>query len=402
MPKYTWVGTTKQGARKRGEMDAEHTLFVEEKLKKEGIKILSVKEKTEPSWNIEVFKKAVTTKDVVIFSRQFATMINAGLPIVQALDILGTQNDHPEMKKIILQIKASVESGKTLSQAMDAYVKVFGKLFVNLVKAGEASGQLDRVLLRVAEYIEKNAKMIRKIKSAMTYPALVLVVAFVVTGILLVYAIPVFQKMFKEMGAELPALTQSVIRLSENAQAYKFEIVGVVLAIFLGVKFLLKTEKGSLAFDETVLYIPGVGTLIKKILVARFTRTMATMMSSGVGILDALSIVAEGAGNKVLEKGLVEVRSRISEGTSMASALGQVKVFPSMVVQMIAVGESTGTLDTMLGKIADFYDDEVETSIGVLMSSLEPIIMSFLAVVMGGLVISMYLPVFSMASAVGR
>jgi type IV pilus assembly protein PilC len=401
MPTFIWEAKTRVGEFKRGEMEAASADVVTQRLRGQNLQVSKVKKKP-LQINIRMpGSTGIETKEMVVFTRQFATMIDAGLPLVQCLDILGTQQPNPDFRKILLDVKATVESGSTLAEALKKHPKVFDKLFVNLVAAGEAGGILDTILNRLATHIEKNMKMIKEVKSAMTYPIITLVVSGGVTLVLLLFVIPTFQKMFADFGSALPAPTQFVVDLSNFVRKNVVWIFGTIAAIVVGYKMMLRSPRGHELFDAALLKAPILGELTRKVAVAKFTRTLGTMLSSGVPILEALDIVAATAGNLVVEKGLKTVRARISEGKTMAQPLAELPVFPPMVVQMIAVGESTGAMDTMLNKIADFYDDEVDSAIGAMMAALEPLIMGFLAIVLGGFVIAMYLPVFSMAGAVG-
>ena len=406
MGNYAWEGRSRQGERKTGELEAQDLETAREKLRGQGLVLSRLEEKRpRPPTPLQraaaavqtVFAPKVSTKDLVVFTRQFATMIDAGLPMVQSLELLASQEANTTFKAAIFAIKERVETGKTLSDALAQHPKIFNRLYVNLVAAGESAGVLDTILGRLGNYIEKNMKLVKQIKSAMIYPVLVLVVALLVTVALLVFVIPIFEKMFREMGATLPAPTQMVIDMSNWMQSNIVYLIAGGIGITYGFRRILGTKRGRWIFDSALLRLPIFGPLTRKVAVANFTRTLGTMLSSGVNILEALDIVAGTAGNVVVERGLLQVRSKIAEGKAMAVLLAELPVFPSMVVQMIAVGESTGALDNMLNKIADFYDDEVEAAVGTMMAALEPLIMSFLAVLLGGLVISMYLPVFSMA-----
>jgi type IV pilus assembly protein PilC len=343
----------------------------------------------------------VTEKDIVVMTRQFATMIDAGLPLVQCLEILFSQQDNKTFKRILKNIKEDVEEGSTFADALKKHPDVFDDLFVNLVAAGEIGGILDIILNRLAAYIEKAATLKRKVKGAMTYPIVVMVIAVMVVAVILIFVIPVFESMFADFGKALPLPTQIVVAMSEFLQNYiLYIIVGFVLLMFAFRRFY-KTEKGRALVDKLVLKLPVFGMLIRKVAVAKFTRTLGTMISSGVPILDSLDIVAATAGNMTIEEAIRETRRSISEGRTIAEPLADSEVFPSMVVQMISVGEATGALDTMLGKIADFYDDEVDAAVDALTAMLEPFMMVFLGGTIGGLVIAMYLPIFQMAGAVG-
>jgi type IV pilus assembly protein PilC len=401
MPVFVWEARARSGETRNGEMEAQSEDLVRQRLRAQSLQVTKL---TKKPMQISIKLpggSAVTTKDLVVFTRQFATMIDAGLPLVQCLDILGTQNENPVFKKILLDVKTSVESGTSLAEALGKHPKVFDRLFVGLVAAGEAAGVLDTILNRLASYIEKNMKLIKQVRSAMVYPAIVVVVAFVVSIAMLIWVIPVFQKMFQDFGQALPGPTQLVVDLSEFVRSNILFILIGVAGLVVAYVMAKRSPKVIRTFDRLILRAPAVGQLVQKVAVAKFTRTLGTMLSSGVPILEALEIVASTAGNTVVEEGLRAVKSKIAEGKTIAQPLSEIPVFPPMVVQMISVGESSGALDTMLNKIADFYDDEVDAAVGTMMSMLEPMIMAFLAVLLGGLVISMYLPVFSMAGAVG-
>jgi type IV pilus assembly protein PilC len=343
----------------------------------------------------------VTTKDLLVFTRQFSVMIDAGLPLVQALEILGTQADNLAFRKILLAVKVKVESGSTFADALADHPKVFDQLFVQLVRAGEIGGILDTILQRLGAYIEKNEKLARRIKGAMMYPSVVLTLAIGVTIVLLVFVTPTFEKMFKDFGGALPAPTQLIIDLSHAMVDNWYWLVAVPVALVVGFKAFTRNPRGQELWHAFILKSPMFGPLVRKVAVARFTRTLGTMLSSGVPILDGLEIVAKTAGNRIIEKGILYVRAKISEGKNIAGPLAETGVFPPMVVQMIGVGEATGAMDAMLNKVADFYDDEVDVAVAGLTSMVEPIIMVFVGIVVGGFMISMYLPIFSLASVVG-
>jgi type IV pilus assembly protein PilC len=327
-------------------------------------------------------------------------MIDAGLPIIQCLDILFAQQDNATFKKILKSLKESVEGGNTLAESLKKYPKEFDSLYGNMVAAGEAGGILDVILRRLSNYLEKSAKLKKQIKSAMMYPLITLAIALIVVVVILVFVIPVFQEMFADFGKELPVPTQIVVNASEIVKKKIHYLIVAVILFILAYKKFYKTPKGRALIDDTFLKLPIVGMLIRKVAVAKFTRTMGTMMASGVAILDALDIVAKTAGNTTVEKAIYSVRSGISEGRTMADPLSESGVFPSMVCSMIAVGESTGALDTMLEKIADFYEEEVDAAVENLTSAIEPLMMVFMGTLIGGLVVSMYLPVFQMAGAI--
>ncbi len=405
MPLYQWEGRTKNGAVKKGEMEAADDATVMMRLRKQQIFPTKVKVKTVKK--MSVIGGKVKEKDIVIFTRQFATMIDAGLPLVQCLDILASQQESPVFKKILFQVKEDVESGSTFADALRKHPKTFNDLFVNLIAAGEVGGILDTILNRLSAYIEKSMKLKKQIKGAMVYPASVIAIAIIVVTVILIFVIPVFQKMFDQLGSSLPTLTQYVVNLSEFLQANPLGIPNVFLMLIVFgiivyvVKVIYGTEKGREIIDDLLLKAPVFGPLIRKTAVAKFTRTLSTMLTSGVPILDALEIVARTAGNKTIEKAILKTRVSISEGKTIAEPLAETKVFPPMVVQMIAVGEATGAMDTMLSKIADFYEDEVDAAVAALTAMLEPMLMVFLGGAIGGIVIAMYLPIFSIAGAIG-
>jgi type IV pilus assembly protein PilC len=398
MPLFIWEGRTRAGEVRSGEMEAADKDVVMQRLQQQQIQSPKVKKKP-VEINIKI-GTGINTKEVVVFTRQFATMIDAGLPLVQCMEILGSQQQNVHFKKVIMTVKGDVESGSTLADSMAKHPKVFDSLFVNLTAAGEVGGILDTILNRLASYMEKNLKLVRQVKGAMTYPTMVLIVACAVTAVLLVFVIPVFEKMFMDFGGTLPAPTQIVIDLSKGLRAHIAPvIISLIVLIFL-IRALNRTRRGKLVFHTIQLSAPVLGPLFRKVAVAKFTRTLGTMVSSGVPILDALQITARSSGNVVIENAVMYARERISEGRTMADPLSETGVFPAMVVQMIAVGESTGAMDTMLQKIADFYEEEVDVAVGALTAMLEPMMMVFLGVILGGLIIAMYLPIFEMASAI--
>lgn len=401
MPTFIYEGKTRTGEVKKGEMDADTADVVRQRLRSQRLQVKRVKKKPKEIVIRMPGSTGIETKDIVVFTRQFATMIDAGLPLVQCLEILGSQMENEELRKVLNDVRGSVEQGSTLADALRRHPKVFNRLYVNLVAAGESGGILDTILNRLASYMEKNMKLAKTVRGALVYPVLVVTVSFVVTLVLLLWVIPIFQEMFQDFGSALPGPTQFVVDLSQFVQDNILWILLAVGGLVAGGSSVLKSKRGREIFDRLILKAPVFGPLIQKVAVAKFTRTLGTMLSSGVPILDALDIVAKTAGNSVVEQGLYRVKGRISEGQTMAQPLAEIPVFPPMVVQMISVGESTGAMDAMLSKIADFYDEEVDSAVGTMMSMLEPMIMAFLAVVLGGLVISMYLPVFTMAGAVG-
>jgi type IV pilus assembly protein PilC len=402
MPVYVWVAQTKKGRNLKGEIDAATEAIALSQLKKRNFTVKKLKLKPKDLFeNISFLKPKVTNKDLVVFTRQFSTMIDAGLPLVQGLTILAEQAENPTFKAILKEITKDVEGGSTLAEAMKKHPKVFDSLFVNLVAAGEVGGILDTILRRLAQFIEKAERLKGQIKGAMTYPIVVMAIAILVIAVILVFVIPVFEDMFKSFGSALPTPTQIVVNMSRFLKGNIHWVIIGLGALIYGFKRYRNTASGRKQTDTLFLKLPIFGNLLKKTAVARFTRTLGTMISSGVPILDALEIVAKTAGNVVIEEIIYEVRGSIAEGQTIAEPLSENDIFPGMVIQMIAVGEATGALDSMLEKIADFYDEEVDAAVAALTSMLEPLLMVFLGGSIGGLVIAMYLPIFGMAAAMG-
>jgi type IV pilus assembly protein PilC len=399
---WQWVAVTKKGRKLKGELEAATEQIAESQLKKRSLTILKLKPKPKDLFaGLAFMQPKVTNKDIVIFTRQFSTMIDAGLPLVQGLNILAEQNPNPTFKSILRQLTKDVEGGSTLAEAMKKHPKVFDNLFVNLIAAGEVGGILDTILQRLATFIEKAEELKSRIKGALTYPIVVIAIAFIVIAVILIFVIPVFQDMFSSFGSALPMPTQIVVNMSDFMKGNIHWIILAIIAFVYAFKQYAKTQGGRKTIDTWSLKLPVFGDLLKKTAVARFTRTLGTMMSSGVPILDSLEIVAKTAGNVVIEEIIYDVRGSIAEGQTIAEPLSENDIFPGMVIQMISVGEATGALDTMLGKIADFYDKEVDTAVDALTSMLEPLLMLFLGGAIGGLVVAMYLPIFTMAGAVG-
>ncbi|MEE2663533.1 MAG: type II secretion system F family protein [Myxococcota bacterium] len=399
MPVYAWAGRTRQGAAKKGVLEALNEAAVMAQLRSQGIVPGKVKAKPKDLEDIFPFlQPRITTKDLVVFTRQFAVMIDAGLPLVQCLQILGEQMENATFKKVCRDVRANVEQGSTFAEALAKHPKVFSPLFVNLVAAGEVGGILDTILNRLAAYLEKADKLARQVRGAMVYPVTVLCIAVGVISLLLVKVIPVFEQMFLDFGGVLPTPTQIVITLSEWLQAYLGHCVGGgALFLFCFFQARKRSDRFRYQTDRMFLAAPVFGPLLKKVAVARFTRTLGTMIASGVPILEALDIVGRTAGNMVIEEEIQYTRASISEGKTIAEPLQESKVFPGMVVQMIAVGEETGSMETMLSKIADFYDDEVDAAVVALTSLLEPLMIVFLGGAIGGILIAMYLPIFKIA-----
>lgn len=403
---YRWQGVSPRGETISGEMEAPTRDAVLARLRAQRIqpnptKIRERGKGLDREIKIPGLGESIKTKDVVVFTRQLGTMIDAGLPIVQCLDILAAQTENKKFRGVIRQLKDDVESGSTFTEALRKHGKIFDDLFVNMISAGEIGGILDTILQRLSVYMEKAMKLKAKIKGAMIYPATIITVATGVTTVLLIWVIPVFAELFSSFGQELPAPTQFVINLSNFTIAYFPYIFGTVIAIGVALRQLYQTENGRLQMDRMLLQAPVFGDLIRKSSIARFTRTLSTLVSSGVPILDALLITAKTSGNKVVERAVLATRLSISEGNSISEPLVASKVFPPMVCQMIAVGESTGALDAMLQKIAEFYEDEVDNMVANLTTLMEPLVILFLGIVIGGLVVSMYLPIFKLGSVIG-
>ncbi len=407
MATFAYVGRTRSGAVKKGELSAKTRDEAVDQLRKQSVVVTSLEEKKGGAggFNVNIsFGSGLTDKDLVVFTRQFGTMINAGLPLVQCLEILSTQSENKVLRETIGEVKTQVEAGSTFSDALRRHPKIFDDLYVNLVHAGEVGGLLDTILTRLAKYIEKAMKLKGQIKSAMIYPASIMGVAVVVITVLMIFVIPIFAKMFLELSGgkvALPGPTQIVIDTSNFFIAYWYVIFGGMVGIVVAIKKYYGTVKGRMVIDKLLLKVPVVGDLIRKASVAKFTRTLGTLLSSGVPLLDGMTICAKTSGNKVIEETLINARVSISGGKTIADPLSASGVFPKMVTHMIAVGESTGALDAMLGKIADFYEDEVDQAVASLTALLEPAMMVVLGTLIGFIVVAMYLPIFKMASAIG-
>jgi len=401
MPIYVWKGINSYGEKRKGKIEAADEKGVYAHLKKLRITPSSVKEAPKDLFaNVEMFKPKVTGKDIVIFTRQLSTMIDAGLPLVQSLEILSNQQDNPTFKKVLKEIRVDVETGATFADAMKKHGKIFDNLYCNMIEAGEIGGILDTILSRLAVFMEKSMKLKKRVKGAMTYPIICLCISIVILGVILVFVVPVFEKMFADFNAALPAPTQMVVHMSNFMKDNIFFMIGAIMASVFAFKKAYKTEQGKKKIDKALLNFPVFGPLIRKVAVAKFSRTLSTMLQSGVPILEALNVVARTAGNKVIEGAVFRVADAISEGRSITEPLDETGVFPNMVVQMIGVGEATGALDNMLSKIADFYDDEVDQAVDNLTAMIEPFMMVFLGGMIGGLVVAMYLPIFQMGNVV--
>ncbi|MCS6292177.1 MAG: type II secretion system F family protein [Nitrospira sp.] len=404
MATFAYVGRSKSGAVKKGELVAKSRDEAVDQLRKQSVVVTSLEEKGAKEGFKLSFGNGMTEKDLVVFTRQFGTMINAGLPLIQCLEILSTQSENAALRKAVGEIKGSVEGGSTFSDALRRHPKIFDDLYCNMVNAGEVGGLLDTILGRLSKHIEKAMKLKSQIKSAMVYPAAIMGIATIVITVLMIWVIPVFEKMFKEMSGgkmALPGPTQLVIDMSNFVQAAWYIILGVIVVAVIAFKKYYATPQGRLMVDKTVLKLPVFGDLIRKASVAKFTRTLGTLITSGVPLLEALSICAKTAGNKVIENVLMDARVSISGGKTISEPLAKSEAFPKMVTHMISVGESTGALDNMLGKIADFYEDEVDAAVTNMTALLEPMMMVFLGITVGFIVVAMYLPIFTMASAIG-
>jgi len=401
MPVFRYTGKTRAGAPQRGEIEASDRASATAVLRQRQILVTSIRPKSkELQIKIPGLGSKITEQAVVIFTRQFATMIDAGLPLVQCLDILARQAENKEFARVIGQVKTDVESGDSFADALRKHPRVYSDFYVNMVEAGETGGILDTILARLAAYMEKASALKSQVKGAMVYPAVIIGIAIIVVVFLLLYVIPVFADMFASFGGTLPAPTRFVMFLSDLVKdyiLYVIPLVGVLIWLF---KRFYKTEKGRLTVDTLLLKLPVFGPLIQKVAVAKFTRTLGTLVSSGVPIIDGLEITARTAGNKVVEGAVLSIISSIKEGQTIAEPLGRQAIFPPMVVQMIEVGENAGALDAMLNKIADFYDQEVDTAVAALTKLMEPMLMVFLGTVIGGMVVAMYLPIFKIAGAI--
>jgi len=398
MPVFEYKGKTLAGKQVQGELKAKNRAELERLLR--GNKILASSISKKPAQIKIKFGSGIKKIDISRFTRQFATMISAGLPMVQCLEILSSQMESAEFRKVIMNVKESVQSGATLSEALGKHKKVYDDLYVNMVEAGEVGGALDTILIRLAQYREKSDRLIRKVKGALVYPIVVMIVAMGVTFAMLRFIVPIFAKMFTGMGAELPAPTKAVLVISKFLQDNTLVIIFLFIAAIVAFRLYLKNPRGRLAFDGFKLNMPLLGNLIRKSAISRFTRTLSTLLSSGVAILDALNITAKTSGNMVLQNAIKKSMVSIAEGETITKPLKDVGVFPPMVTQMISVGEKTGGLDDMLSKIADFYDEEVDVAVAALTSVIEPIIIVLMGALIGGILIAMYLPMFDIVGQI--
>ena len=401
MPVYVWKGKNSYGEKRKGEVEALDQKAALAHVKRLRISNPVVKEKPKDLLeNIAFFQPNVTGKDIVIFTRQLSTMIDAGLPLVQGIEILEKQQSNSTFRNALGEIRQDVEAGSTLADSMRKKPKIFDNLFTNMIEAGETGGILDTILGRLASFMEKSMTLKKKVKGAMTYPTICLAISLLILVVILVFVVPVFTTMFDDFGSSLPLPTQIVVDLSDFFKNnFLYIIIGFFIVVMI-VKKIYATEKGRLTIDKGLLHSPVIGVLLRKVAVAKFTRTLSTMLQSGVPILEALQVVAKTAGNKVIENAVFRVGDSIAEGRPIAEPLEECGVFPNMVVQMINVGETVGALDTMLEKIADFYDEEVDQAVDNLTAMIEPFMMVFLGGMIGGLVVAMYLPIFKIASVV--
>ncbi len=401
MPVYIWEGKAAKGTIQKGETNAPSEKILRQILKAQKINVSKVKQKPKDIFeNVAFMQPGVKTKDLIVFTRQFSTMIDAGLPLIQGLDILANQEENPTFKKVLMQVKLDVEGGSSLAEALKKHPKVFDNLYVNLVAAGEMGGILDTILQRLAAYIEKNARLVSKVKGALIYPVTIMIIAVAVIIVMLLFVIPVFAEMFTDFGSELPGLTQFVVNISDFLRNNWIVLTVIFAALFFAFKRFRSTDRGEYTVDKYLLKATVIGDLLRKVAVAKFTRTLGTLITSGVPILDGMDVVAKTAGNRVVEEAINNTKQSISEGKTIAAPLEESGVFPPMVCQMVAVGESAGSLDSMLEKIADFYEEEVDTAVDAITALIEPVMMVFLGGTVGTMLIAMYLPIFKIAGAI--
>ncbi|MDD1619216.1 MAG: type II secretion system F family protein [Methylococcaceae bacterium] len=397
---FIWEGVDKNRKKINGVIPAKSEIIARSELRRQGYRVTKIKKKPKPLFGARV--KAITPGDIAIFSRQLATMLSAGVPLVQAFDIIGKGHENPSMQIMLLSIKADIEGGDTMAEALKKKPLYFDELFCNLVEAGEHAGVLETLLDKIATYKEKTESMKKKIKKAMTYPIAVIVVAFIVTAILLLFVVPVFEDMFKSFGADLPAFTRMVVNMSEWLKEWWWIVLGIIiLAIYVFGYFKKRSRSFNHFLDKTLLKIPVVGLIINKSAIARFSRTLSTMSAAGVPLVDALQSVSGACGNIIYAEAVLKMREEVATGQRLQFAMSQAKLFPHMVQQMVAIGEESGSMDAMLAKVADFYEEEVDNLVDNLSSLMEPIIMVILGILIGGLIVAMYLPIFKMGAAVG-
>ncbi|MGZ5575983.1 MAG: type II secretion system F family protein [Methylobacter sp.] len=397
---FIWAGIGKNKQKSGGIISAKNEAIAKAELRRQGYRVTKFKQKPKPLFSAKV--QAITPGDIAVFARQLATMLKAGVPLVQSFDIVGKGHDNASMEALLLGIKADIESGDTLAEALNKRPLYFDELFCNLVAAGEQAGVLETLLDKIASYKEKSESMKKKIKKALTYPIAVIVVAFVVTAILLIFVVPVFADMFKSFGADLPAFTKMVVSMSEWMQEWWYILVGTVVGtVYVFMYFKKRSRPFNHFLDKTLLKLPIVGIILHKSAVARFARTLATMSAAGVPLVEALESVAGACGNIIYSEAVLKMREEVATGQRLQFAMQQVDLWPNMVIQMVAIGEESGAMDSMLLKVADFFDEEVDNLVDNLSSLMEPIIMCILGILVGGLVVAMYLPIFKMGAAVG-
>ena len=397
---FIWEGTDKNRKKTQGVIPAKSEIIAKTELRRQGYRVTKIRKKPRPLFKARI--KAITPGDIAVFSRQLATMLKAGVPLVQAFDIVGKGHDNPSMQVMLLSVKADVEGGDTLAEALKKKPLYFDDLFCNLVEAGEHAGVLETLLDKIATYKEKTESMKKKIKKALTYPIAVVVVAFIVTAILLLFVVPVFEDLFKGFGADLPAFTRMVVNMSEWLQEWWWIILGIIiLAVYMFGYFKKRSRPFNHFLDKTLLKIPVVGLILNKSAIARFARTLSTMSAAGVPLVDALQSVAGACGNIIYAEAVMKMREEVATGQRLQFAMSQAILFPNMVQQMVAIGEESGSMDAMLSKVADFYEEEVDNLVDNLSSLMEPIIMVILGILIGGLIVAMYLPIFKMGAAIG-
>ncbi len=399
LQKYQWSGINRQGQRDHGIVSAADIKEAQTELKKLGVEVIKLESYEKKQFKLFSGKKKIKTKDVVLFTRYMATMLSAGLTIIQGLDIISKDQDNPAMRTMVLSIKNNVSAGKTLSESFSQYPQHFNELYCSLVRAGEKSGTLDKMLNRLGTYLEKTESLKKKVKKALVYPTAILVVALIVSLILLLFVVPQFQKMFSSFGAQLPMFTRMVVSVSNFLRGYGWMLLPVLIAlIFIARSYIKKSEAMKAAIDRRILKFIIIGPVLKKSIIARFVRTLATTLEAGMPIVDSLKTMAPIMGSRVYSKGIYKVADDIVRGVALSVAISDTKLFPNMVVQMVSVGESSGSLSDMLNKIADYYEEEVNVVVDNLSSLLEPLIMMVLGVIIGGFVIAMYLPIFKIGS----
>jgi type IV pilus assembly protein PilC len=397
---FAWEGTDKNRKKINGVIPAKSEIIARTELRRQGYRVTKIRKKSKPLFSARV--KAITPGDIAIFSRQLATMLSAGVPLVQAFDIIGRGHENPSMQVMLLSIKADIEGGDTLAEALKKKPLCFDELFCNLVEAGEHAGVLETLLDKIATYKEKTESMKKKIKKALTYPIAVIVVAFIVTAVLLLFVVPVFEDMFKSFGADLPAFTRMVVNMSEWLKEWWWIVLGIIiLAVYVFGYFKKRSRPFNHFLDKALLKVPVVGLILNKSAIARFARTLSTMSAAGVPLVDALQSVAGACGNIIYAEAVMRMREDVATGQRLQFAMSQAKLFPHMVQQMVAIGEESGSMDAMLAKVADFYEEEVDNLVDNLSSLMEPIIMVVLGILIGGLIVAMYLPIFKMGAAVG-